>query len=82
MRLDRVGQLEQEPAPLGGRHSAPGRKGAAGSGDGTVNVRFAGFRHPSERRAVMRIRIGKGGAVERVDEVAVDEELVGTPDAR
>jgi hypothetical protein len=30
----------------------------------------------------MRIRIGKGGAVERVDEVAVDEELVGTPDAR
>jgi hypothetical protein len=60
---------------LGGGHPAPAGKRAAGRGYGPVDVGLAGLRDVAQLRPIVRVDVNEGRAVERIDEIAVDEEL-------
>ena len=77
VRLDRVGELEQQPPAIGGRHAAPGRERRARRGDRAVDV---GGRAPRRPRRSRELSCGFSTAMrpagDGVDELAVDEESV------
>ena len=75
--LDQVGQLEQQPAAIGGVHRAPGARfeGPPRRLDRLVDVGRAGRRDLGDhlaRRRVVRLELA---AIDRVDPLIVDEQL-------
>jgi hypothetical protein len=75
-RVDGVGQTEQQTAAFGGGRASPGREGGRGRGHGPVDVGGAGLGDLGEDRAVVRVEDLDRGAVDPVDELAADEQLV------
>ncbi len=76
VRLDGVGELQQQPAAIGGRRRAPRGERRARGVDRAVDVDGLRLGHVGELRAVVRIEDLERRAVGRVDERAADEELV------
>ena len=75
VRLDRVGQLQQQPPAVGGRQPAPAGEGTTRRGHRPVHVGLAGLGHVAQLRPIVRIEVSEGCPVERIDELSVDEEL-------
>ena len=76
VRLDRVGEPQQQPTAIGGRGRAPRRERRARRVDRAIDVGGLRLGHVGELRAVVRIEDLERPAVGRIDERAPDEELV------
>jgi hypothetical protein len=77
--LDGVGQAQQQPPPLAGRRPAPGRERRRRGRDRPVDVGRPGLGHLGQLRQVVWVQDLEGRALDRVDELPADEELVLHP---
>jgi hypothetical protein len=76
--LDEAGDAEQVLGPLPARHRPPRRLvGPAGGGHGPVDVGGAGRHHLGQHLLGGGVHGLEGGALDGVDELAVDEQPVG-----
>ena len=67
---------KQQAAAVGGASASPAREGRRGRIDGAVDVGCPRFGDLGDHRAVVRVDDLDGCAVDSVDELAADEELV------
>ena len=72
-RLDRVGELEQQPPAVGRRKPAPGGKRLGRGRDRLVDIGLSGLGHVGDFRVVVRIEYFNSAARLGVDEFARDE---------
>ena len=77
IRLDQIGELEQDAAAVGRCQATPRREEllVAASTARSTSAR-AGHRDLGDRRVVVRVERGQRLAAQRIDETAVDEQLV------
>ncbi len=76
-RLEGVGELEQHPAPLGGRRVLPGLEGGRGRVGGAIHVLGIRRLDPRDDLAVGRVLDIERLARRGIDPFAADELLVG-----
>jgi hypothetical protein len=76
IRLDQVGQAQQDAAAVGGGHAAPGGEGTRGGSHRLVHIGPTCERDLGDGAVVVRVERGQGLARFRVDKAAVDEQLV------
>ena len=81
VRFNRIGELEEESTAIHGRHPTPAVLRGCRSRYGAINIGRLRFSHLRQQGTIMRIEDINRGAVERVNELTVDEQacLHGVP---